>query len=842
MRPFVVGLIFIATALPLFAQPATPPAPTFPKPLVDSVKIERDATAFFVIDGGGLVAGLAGQRVRDNICFPERKDAPSFSFDTTIRQGWTVRLVPQDPADLAPGCHNLQCSRTLQQLKANDLCDLSPAGSGPCITSTRALGACFGPECDALRANCKLEGNPRTCTLAVEDIKAACDSRRCGTAKPILFPDRQLEPGERASVSFPPESLGKPPYHFIVEGENGEVYEVTVANGGAACTDLIPETTTVEEVVVIPLDNTGVASWLYLNPINPACMTCDNSAMRPLAFENRTSDRSFSVSIDFPAAVSPALFGEGCKIDKVCKISRTIPPNNATIFDKNVLELVPKGTLLKFKVAFSDEVDKVSNATAYLRVSSADIEDPPDALDTKFATKLGAALDPFIAAVPDKFTDVDANGLDDVTGFKPCYPPATPDKFAKDAEPALCVGNRVYGGKYARHYTGLARIDLAKTLGRRADISASVNYRTSDFGVDDGNVVKLSEYGINVFGTNGIHFRFGRTTWANPANSISIFEKGDGYRFNYKYGSITHVVKRESAKSLADADNDDSRSIIGQLKSIPLNRWRGKPSNVPFFRGLKLLDVTAVRGEDKLSHVYRTLGAEVFYTFRSPEKYPWLGTLTGSAAAFKSSRHATTTTVILPRHGEGWVGLFTATWIGKTQKAPAGGFEPVRSYTVQFGKGSSDDTDTEDKSEDYIGEAPTFSGDTLLMSTFASKINAKGNTILQPSLANKRYLGLQIVDNTWSPLEELAKAFRVEAAVNSKSTTLRIRQYKFGRPVYATTESRDAVSEFSVEFAIEVPKGVRVTAGTGYMHTGKGIEPVIENDAWVVSAGVSLTL
>lgn len=278
------------------------------------------------------------------------------------------------------------------------------------------------------------------------------------------------------------------------------------------------------------------------------------------------------------------------------------------------------------------------------------------------------------------------------------------------------------------------------------------------------------------------------------------------------------------------------------MKSLPINRWRREPTNLYFFRGLKLLDVTAVRGEDKAAYlVYRTVGGELFYTFRNPVSRPGLGTLTGSAALYRSTRDTTADTPVGTRHGKGWVGLFTATWIPKTQSA-GGGFEAQRSFTVQFGKGSADDPDTPDTSEDYIGEGGSFAGDTLLMSTFASKIDVKGHVIVGPSLANKRYLGLQIVDNTWSLLDEIAKLFDVGPNVNSRSTTFRVRNYTFGRPVYANTHSRDAVTEFSMEFAVEVPKGVRTTFGAGYMHTGRGIEPVIDNDTWVVTTGVSLTL
>jgi len=864
MRPIFAALgLFVA--LPLFALDPQQVKP--PDAIMENVTVDSSMTAVFEIRNVGASPSRTGvfvaqtqREVIDHVCVA--KVAPAISFDNFTPQAWTVRFIPKGTDDPGAPCHSLRCSSTLDDLRHNGLCDVANADVTQCTTSTRALGACFGPECDALHANCKLQGDPqdRRCTVDVATVIAACEKARCGIAQKLeaneagqtksyskfifgLSPEK-LPSRRFPSVGFAPESLGKPPYRFILESATGEVHNVTIdvnEQPSADCVPLVGEETTFSQVAVIPLDNTGVASWVYLNPMNPACLTCDGKGIRPLALENRTSDRAFSVSVEFPAEVSSELLGDGCKLNKPCKISRTIQPNNATVIDSRVLANVPEGTLLKFDVTFFDETDKPSNPAAYLRITEK-VEDPPASAQSTFVAKLAGVVDPFTDALPDKFQDQNGDGVDDVTGFKPCYALASPDKYSKDAEPVLCAGNRVYSGPHARHYTALARIDLSKPLGRRADISASVNYRTSDFGVDDGNVAKLSEYNVNVYGSNALFLRFGRTTWASPASGIAIFEKGDGYRFAYKYLSLTHVIKRESANSVADRANKDSRSIILQVKSFPINRWGGRPTNLPFFRGLKLLDVTAVRGEDKLSRVYTTIGGEIFYTYRSPTEHPALGTLGGSVAAFRSARNDTAPTITGTRHGEGWVGLATATWTEKMRDTRSGGREPVRTYTFQFGKGSSDRPGTTTRSEDYVGEAAAFSGDTLLMGTFTGKINAKGNVIIGPSLSNKTFLGLQAVDNTFSLLELVADALHVGGDVNSRSTTLRIRQIRFGRPVYADTNSRDAATEYSLDFGIEVPKGIRFTIGGAYMHSGKAIGRVITSDPWVVTSGISLSL
>jgi hypothetical protein len=412
---------------------------------------------------------------------------------------------------------------------------------------------------------------------------------------------------------------------------------------------------------------------------------------------------------------------------------------------------------------------------------------------------------------------------------------------------------------------------LSKNLGNRADVSATVNYRTSDFGIDDGNQVKLSDYGVNIYGAQGLTLRFGRTTWANPANGIAIFEKGDGFRFGYKYFSIAQLIRRESDKTAANPVNNDNRSIIFQAKSLPLQR--GGSKGVKFLRGLKLLDITALRGEDKGDHVYKTYGGEVFYAYTNlgcgttPEEFEncslnpeadrainpnvkrnW-GTISGSVAVFQSTRHTTSPppdplpASLPPRSAKGWVGLITATWTPTTQKSTqGGGYEAVNSYTLQYGKGSSDDPTTTGTAENYIGEGGTFAGDTILMSTFASKIDATGHTIIGPSFSNKTFIGLQFVSNKWSLLEYIVNGLGAKDDINSRSTTIRLRRIRFGRPAFTSSDSRDATQEISVDFAIEAPKGVRFNLQGGYMSVGKGVEPVLKQDAWTAMASVSLTI
>ena len=887
MKRVVFLAIAIAVAVAGLADAQTPPTTIRAnQPLMENVTVTFPNTAVFriiTVDGQPQLEFERNGRMtrvgNDPVCVSEKTPSPNISFDNLTPIAWRIRLLP--PASTTPNttCHDVQCSRNLGELRVNGLCDDGMSTNDRCVTSAAQLARCYGPECDEARAKCQLTGgrdaNSRTCSLAVADLIKACEGKRCGRAVEVAAFEaddgnymaanvgRASDEGvSRPSGSFPPETLVKPPYQFTLEQAdgNGTRLGVTVTTGTTNCMTLVNEENNNLGIAVVPLDNTGVGSWQYLNPRNPACLGCDGKGVPALAFTNRTGDRTFTVSIDFPAEVQPALSNQ-CTPGKACKVSRTVAPFNATVFDAAILSLVPKDTLLKFQVDFFDETEKVSNPIAYLRVDDKLDVKPIDAkgdLQTGFAASIGGSLDPFIPAnnAPAVFTDNGTedeapDGKDDATGYDPCYLP-----YSQAAEPALCAGKRVYDGKYARHYTGSARIELSKSIGI-ADFTASVNYRTSDFGVDDGNVVKLSEYGVNVVGVNGLTFRFGRTLWANPANGIAIFEKGDGYRLSWRNYSIAHVIKRESDKAPANPANNDHRSFIGQVKALPI-----RLGEMPFLRGLKLLDVTAVYGQDKPSHDYRTWGGELSYAYTNlgcgrvaekdraacleppdpgePRKN-W-GHVTGSLAMFHSSRHAESNTAPEPRHGKGWVGLLTTTWTPTRQKNAAGATEAVRSYTLLYGRGSSDAPDTTNEREDYVGESASFAANTMLMSTFLGKTDVKGRPIIGSSLANKTLLGFQVVWNTFSPLQWIARGAGVEGDVAGKTTTFRARQFKFGRVPYDTTGDKLAAREYALETTIEVPKGVKITIGGGYMQTGKALDPVIGDDAWFVTSGISLRL
>lgn len=448
-------------------------------------------------DEDGIYQRLPESGDSFSACFQPTARRAAFSFDNDTAQTWTIRLLPLPGSSQKGLCHELECASNLQELKSKaSLCDLSADGSADCVTSAAGLGACFGPECNVARAMCtnKLDAN-RTCAVKVADVIAACNAASCATARevgakktlppnllnrftqaseytrsanvivvpPRAAPNQQTARETFPSAGFEPEVLPEAgPYNFRLEPSTGDVLklEVTAAPpvGGCTIVPTVRERTT-QNAAVVPLDNTGVASWVYLNPRNPACLRCDGQALLPLAFYNRTSDRSFSVTIDLPAEVIPHL-GDferaNCTAGQPCKVTRTVQPNNATIFGIDILQAIPEGTPLKFQVGFYDETEKPANPAAFIRISGK-VTEPEGALQTAIAATVGGILDPFFAALPDKITDektlnddgelVDGpDGRDDATGFKPCY--VMPKDYAKAADPRAvrrqsCLRRRV---------------------------------------------------------------------------------------------------------------------------------------------------------------------------------------------------------------------------------------------------------------------------------------------------------------------------------------------------------------------------------------------------------------
>jgi hypothetical protein len=643
---------------------------------------------------------------------------------------------------------------------------------------------------------------------------------------------------------------------------------------------------------IVPLDSTGVASWRYMNPMNPACIRCnedgelaDASAV-DVAFENRTVDRSFVVSLHVPKDVAAGVTARGlakCKPNKACTVSVKVPPLDRGVFDAALINSLPMEQLIRFDLTFFDETARVPNPSAYLRQvpifaskekPAAPSKERPAApskeksltptleeleSQTSFAAtaKLGAAAEPDTGQAIQQSNATFASA--------PCR--LTHDPIA----PSLCAANPFLRAE-RHHDVAAARLDIAQNLGSRADAAVTVGLRSStDLGGKDDGKLALTQYLINVYSRTrfDLGLQFGRTTFLDAANSIALNEKGDGYRWiarvpgSQMTASFTHILKRESEAGTADRRNLDNHELVFQLRGIHLPskktaRWLGR---APRFFGLRSADILVMLGNEKgnvpgvdgsvtaLSpYHYRTIGGEAFYAFPKvgcltdscAKNY---GSIAGSVAAFRSSRHVSTASADCASalcDGRGTVALLTATWAPKFTSQDDVTSIAKQALTLLLGMGSGDRARTASRDEGYVGETAAFAPDVLFLSTFEPAMDSVQRHPIGQSLSNKDYLGIQFADNTYSPLEWVARLLRVAPNdVESKATILRIHDYRFREPVNG---SRSAAREVNLDFQIESPKGVNVTVGAARMWPGLAIRPVIQHAAWALNASVSVKL
>jgi hypothetical protein len=782
------------------------------------------------------------------------------------------------------------------------------------------LNACDTPLCRALRAACDVNGNGLTCTIYPDQfpsILGKCDSV-CSVTRSVppskdsrdeaqIRPYRELvvQAKEKSQVLLPsalfdsstftrdnPDSKKTEqlplPYEFIVTGpdpmDKTKVIETRFLVTDRPDSCIVPKNVgTSTDAALVPLDNTGVASWRYQNPRNPACITCEDQLVRGVAFRNRTADRTFTISLTVPKDIAPQLVRAGafqkCKADKACTVSLNVPPQHVVLFDKSLIGAIPKTQMLKFDVNFFDETEKPAHPAAYLRQAylnkdealhfnqpNGDIMTEPDGgqPDINVVANISGVRDMFIAPVPKTVTaaaDVKCPGIaeSDVPSFDP-------KKYDPDRHSALCADNP-YSGGYRKRYTALGRLEIAKRLGSRADAFLGLVYRDEQepFGTPQLSRVGTSQYYVNVYGLTGLTLRFGRTTWASSSNNIAFNEKGDGYQVSLHELSFSNIVKRESQTGTGDRANNDLRSNILQLRSVafPWSTLNEGVKNHNPLRMFRSFDATAIRGTDKVDHTYSTYGGEVFYAItnigchgnlencsREPKngESKNYGTVAGSLAGYQSARHlrhdADCTMFIVCRDGRGNVALVTATWTPAVRPAASGtGFETVRSVSVRWGIGSGNRTPianapagTVDHS--YIGETASFAPADIF-GTFQGAIDSRAESLVGPSLANKRYWGVTYTDNTTSPLEWLVDLLDLKNDVAGKSTIFQFNDFRFRYPVFGET---DGGREASVQFQVESPRGIKVTVGASYFDPGAVLQPIIKTRVWTAFSKVSLTL
>jgi hypothetical protein len=517
---------------------------------------------------------------------------------------------------------------------------------------------------------------------------------------------------------------------------------------------------------------------------------------------------------------------DDCKVQATaiaCTAVVTIQPHGTGVFPYAVLtsQADPDGPA-KFTVAFFDETDSPANSTAYL-ISESKPGKPgaPKSVGTITAVAgINAADDPFIPKT-------------DVTK------PANAGKC-----PFACPGDQVYRSDHLLHFGGSGRIDVKQTFGNLLDGKVTLQYKGGDLGnPDDKGTVTLKQYQFNIYADTGLTLRYGKFDFAKPANEIAVSESGEGFRLDYRSMGAAYLVRKKNA---TDSVNHHSSDVfILQGNNLPVSS--------EFVRSV---DVIGVFGRDRtpdtpedttktpptpatfLAHSYRTIGANLVYAYPSAN-------VSGTLAGYDSTRHADQRDGIVcgdPNRacdGSGRVGLLTLTRafsIDENNKA-------TRTITGSLGLGTADSGTTPGKDESYIGEHAAFSAqDHLFFSTLRDKVQ-DGSTPragLAPSLAGKRYIGLQYVDNTFSLLEVFAGFLRISGdEIKSKSMIVNLGDYRARQDFNG---SRPLGRELDVDFQVESPKGVTVSLGFGYFIPGSALRNILVRKVWSISGGINIKI
>lgn len=634
-------------------------------------------------------------------------------------------------------------------------------------------------------------------------------------------------------------------------------------------------------VVVVPLDDTGVANWRYLNPRNPACINCRPGG-EPLpagetpagvVFRNRTQDRTFMVSLTLPATAPANAVDESfkCAAGQPCKITRSVAQGNSVLFDASILALFGK-SLIKFEVSLYGETIALGNAAAYLSLSNpfddkgkSTLTERPSATSFKTKLSLSGRVDPDIPAVPTK----DQVDKDVESKLTLCSPRTG---YSADNEPAICK-ERPYVDGNTQLYRGSGSVQLSANLSDRAEGSVTLSFRDGNYGAPEIDKTTVLDYQVSIFGTNGLSLKLGKTDFLVPSSGIAIAESGEGFLYSWRSFGLGHVVRRESTAGLPLQTNQDRKDWFFQARSLSIGQaWRDRMSvqaseeaagnrprdDVGMLRRalshFRSVDLYAVRGEDKnLDSNYLTYGGEIFFarpaskTVMKEKETLLFNIFSGSAAAYRSSRDfdndADCRGFAAPlrpcNDGQGHVWLVTVNWTPSMVIA-SGTNVATTPHTLSFvaGAGSGDNPGSGDEDEGYIGE-PAGAVDRLFLKLFIPKMNSKNVPHEPTGLSNKRYAAITYTNSEWTLLDLVASGLRVREDVNSRSTIVALRDYRLR---YGINGERGAAQEINVTFNIEVPKGVTFSLDASWLDPGAAYEDRITDSAWSFGANVTLSL
>lgn len=561
----------------------------------------------------------------------------------------------------------------------------------------------------------------------------------------------------------------------------------------------------------IPLDDTGIASWDYVNPRNPPFVDFDKAT---IAFANRTADRTFVVTMPdekpFPltkciGVTNPAGAAQSKKKDAaggvLYEVYLRVPPGAPSAIAPCVLQSVAearkpenKNLVLHFKVAFFDEDGDPSNPNAYLKTvpKASDVTEPDGVMKWGVVASIGGTKDPDF--------DPDGDGNSTISTTVP------------------------YDSAERQRYPATGRLNLAGNLGNRADAEIELTYKNGDLGEKDSKrLTEATKYRVGVYSLYGLSLNFGKFAFAAPSRSIAVKETGEGFRLNYRWVGLSHIVRRESAAGVSNEENDDSDVTFLQLNNLAFGQDAGP---------LRSVSAIALRGRERLpaqAHSYDTVGADLAYAF--PRSH-----IQGSLAYYRSRRETSAGSSVLD--GSGSSGILTGSW--SHVNSSTSGNQLLRSVGLLLGYGTGDKASTTTKDEGYLGETAAFAPDALFLNSIAGHIDTTGNGVVGTGLSNKRYVGLTYNEQTFSFLQWIAQMLRVpKEDIASKGTILKFHWYGLNEPVFG---NKTAGRECDLEFQIETPKGVKVTLGGAKFFPGGALDSIFQSDPWTIYSTVSVKM
>lgn len=515
----------------------------------------------------------------------------------------------------------------------------------------------------------------------------------------------------------------------------------------------------------------------------------------------------------------------------LCDYTFTVNAGQTVTLGGDVISALDPGRIT-FNVLFTGEAEPPAHNQGYLATSKS-FEESASRTEWSFASSLGGSLTPRLSRVLE--AESDSTKFFTSSRFSPDHP---------------------YMGERLDRWTGTGSLTLKQSLGDRAQGSATLTYKKGFLGESSDGSTSVSTYTVTVFGDNFRQLRLGKYGLFTTRDTISGSLEGESFEMIIRSLSVGAFIKKNRGESL-DGTNKviafPERAVTLSLQNLPFRQNR-------VLRTWTLLGAYGDEHGSTFSKLPDPVSGGTLMTpavFKTPFRYLTFGTdltfgipgattkgnLTGAFSLYGNRRWLISSLQNdLPeriRKGEGTVGLLNLRWSGQTQT----GETPPFTVEARLGYGTGDDPETPNRDEGYLGEGGSYGPDLLFLTRFAGNIgpfDERQRPDIATGLSNKTYFGLNYI-NTRSALvlEALAALLGVREQTISRSTTVALHHYRFNEPIFG---ERDAGNEIDVKFEVQVPKGITTSLNFGYLFVGPGIDEVIKEEPWIVTAQVKVSL